>query len=72
VIFSELQRGARFRCRLPESRAPVDCVKLSPSRFRRLDTGKYIKATSTAFPVVLITTTPSNGATNNNEHFPRG
>ena len=67
MIFSELPRGARFRCRLPESRAPVDCVKLSPSRFRRLDSGKYIKANSTAFPVVLITTTPSEETAQNAE-----
>lgn len=66
MIFSELQRGARFRCRLPESRALVDCVKLSPSRFRRLDSGKYIKATSTGFPVVLITTTTNNGEKSQN------
>jgi len=61
MIFSELENGSRFRCRLPNEHGTqivVDCVKLSRSRFRRLDSGKYIKPDSTAFPVALIPRKP--------------
>ena len=55
--FNELPRGSWFRCQLTTdngTRAVVDCVKLSANRFRRLDSGKYVKPDSTAFPVALI------------------
>lgn len=61
MMFSELENGSRFRCKLPDdtgNRVAVDCVKLSRSRFRRLDSGKYIKPDSTAFPVALIPRKP--------------
>lgn len=61
MIFSELERGSRFRCKLSTangSRALVDCVKLSATRFRRLDSGKYLKTESSRFPVVLIPKPP--------------
>ena len=57
MVFSELPRGSWFRCQLTTdngNRAVVDCVKLSSTRFRRLDSGKYVKPTSTGFPVALI------------------
>lgn len=57
MTFSELENGTRFRCQLPDergTRAIVDCVKLSRYRFRRLDSGQYIKTTSTGFPVATI------------------
>jgi len=56
MIFSELQTGSRFRCKLETANgsALVDCVKLSPKRFRRLDSGKYVKPDSSRFPVILI------------------
>lgn len=57
MMFSELENGSRFRCQLADetgSRSIVDCVKLSRSRFRRLDSGRYVKPGSVAFPVALI------------------
>jgi len=55
--FNELQRGERFRCSIFDidgTETIADCVKLSAKRFRRLDTGKYIKPDSTAFFVERI------------------
>lgn len=61
MIFSELENGSRFRCQLPDergNRSIVDCVKLSRSRFRRLDSGKYVKPETTAFPVAFVPKPP--------------
>jgi hypothetical protein len=55
--FHELPRGSWFRCQLETeagSRVLVDCVKLSGTRFRRLDSGKYVKPSIDSFPVAMI------------------
>lgn len=55
--FSELSKGDRFRCRLPGIRAPVECVKLSRTRFRVIG-GTYHKTQTTEFPVSLLPKPP--------------
>lgn len=55
--FSELSKGDRFKCRLPGIRSPVECVKLSRTRFRVIG-GQYHKTQTTEFPVSLIPKLP--------------